>query len=92
MDILPYRSEKMVIRSQQDQEALNMLETQTVQVKVDGVERYATPLLRVKTMPLLHAPKDAVMCHLRNTERRLAKDLQLANRYQEEIQKLEKAG
>ncbi|XP_042575337.1 uncharacterized protein LOC122136428 [Cyprinus carpio] len=92
MDILPYRCEKMVIRSQQDREALNMLEAQTVRVKVDGVERYATPLLRVKTMPLLHAPKDAVMCHLRSTERRLAKDLPLANKYKEEIQKLERAG
>ncbi|XP_052446016.1 uncharacterized protein LOC127987697 [Carassius gibelio] len=92
MDILPYRCEKMVIRSQQDREALNMLETHTVRVKVDGVERYATPLLRVKTMPLLHAPKDAVMCHLRSTERRLAKDLTLANKYKDEIQKLEKNG
>ncbi|XP_021324376.1 uncharacterized protein [Danio rerio] len=92
MDILPYRSEKIVVRSQQDQEALNMLETQTVQVKVDGIDRYATPLLRVKTMTLLNAPKEAVMCHLRSTERCLTKDPPLALKYQEEIKKLENAG
>lgn len=92
MDVLPYRSEKVVIRSKQDQEAVRMLETRTVRVEVDGVHRYATPLLRVNNMPRLHAPKDAVLASLRSTERRLMKDPTRASAYAAEILKLEQAG
>ncbi|XP_039516158.1 uncharacterized protein LOC120470642, partial [Pimephales promelas] len=92
MDVLPYRSEKMVIRSKLDQEAVRMLETRTVRVEVDGVNRYATPLLRVKNMPCLRTSKDAVLASLRSTERRLMKDPIRASAYAAEILKLEQAG
>lgn len=46
MDVLPYRIEKLVVRSRQDQEAVCLLEEQTVRVSIDGIERYATPLLK----------------------------------------------
>ncbi|KAJ8364831.1 hypothetical protein SKAU_G00136620 [Synaphobranchus kaupii] len=46
LDILPFRREKLITRSRQDQEALNILEARTTIVMVDGVNRYATPLLR----------------------------------------------
>ena len=57
-----------------------MLEAQTIRVEVDGVQRYATPLLRIKDMPTSQAPKESVMSHLRGSS------------YPEEIQKLEKVG
>ena len=92
LDVLPYRSEKLVSRSRQDKEAIDLLEERTVRMEVDGIQRYATPLLRVKNMPKLQAPKEAVLALLRNTERRLAKDPKQAAAYCAEIQKLEQAG
>ncbi|XP_026110661.1 uncharacterized protein LOC113084551 isoform X2 [Carassius auratus] len=88
----PIRSEKLVTRSRQDQEAVRLLEAKTTRVDVDGIQRYATPLLRVKNMPLLQAPKEAVLANLRSTERRLRRDPQRAAAYCAEIGKLENAG
>ncbi|KAJ8352363.1 hypothetical protein SKAU_G00238390 [Synaphobranchus kaupii] len=51
--------EKEVTRSKRDQEAISLLESKTMRVEVDGVLRYATPLLRMKTMPHLRAAKEA---------------------------------
>ncbi|XP_043969674.1 uncharacterized protein LOC122829297 [Gambusia affinis] len=45
VDTLPFRSEKEATRSKQDQLAVNTLEQRTVRVTVDGIARYATPLL-----------------------------------------------
>ncbi len=92
LDTLPYRSEKLVTRSKRDQEAVKLLEEKTVRVNVDGVQRYATPLLRVKDMPRLQAPKEAVLANLRSVERRLMKDPEKAAVYNAEVQKLEQAG
>ncbi|XP_026061422.1 uncharacterized protein LOC113045324 [Carassius auratus] len=92
MDLLPWRNEKMCLRSKQDQEAVELLERKTVRVEVEGVKRYATPLLRVKNMPELKAPKEAVLSQLRATERRLAKNPQQAATYTKEIAKLVQAG
>lgn len=92
LDTLPYRHEKEVTRSKQDQAAIDTLEKKTAQVTVDGVARYATPLLRRKTAPRLLAPPTAVMPLLRATERRLAKNPELAGVYKQEIDKLEKTG
>lgn len=92
MDVLPWRSDKACIRSRQDQEAVELLEKRTIRVEMDGVKRYATPLLRVKNMPELKAPKEAVLSQLRSTERRLAKNPQQAAAYITEIAKLEKSG
>lgn len=92
LDVMPYRSEKVVSRSRQDQEAIDLLEKKTVRIEVEGTQRYGTPLLRVKNMPKLQAPKEAVLSHLRSTERRLARDPERAAAYCAEIQKLEQAG
>lgn len=92
LDTLPYRSEKLVTRSRCDQEAISLLESKTERVEVDGVLRYATPLLRTKGMPHLQAPKDAVLAHLRGTEKRLSRDPERAKAYNSEILKLEQSG
>ena len=92
IDTLPYTSEKHVTRSKQDQQALNLLQTSSVRVNVEGVQRYATPLLRRTNSTLLQAPMEAVLPSLRSTERRLAKDPQRAEVYCQEIHKLEKMG
>lgn len=92
LDVLPYRSEKFATRSKQDQEAIDLLEAKTTRINVNGTQRYATPLLRVKDMPKLHARKQAVMPNLRSTETRLAKDPFKSEAYRAEIQRLKQAG
>lgn len=92
MDVLPYRSEKLVVRSRQDQEAINLLQEQTIKTEVDGIQRYATPLLRIKNMTRLKATPEAVLPHLRSTERRLARDPAQAAAYQKEMDKLVESG
>ena len=69
IDTLPYSSEKQMTRSKQDQQALNLLQTSTVRVNVDGVQRYATPLLRRDNSTTLQAPMGAVLPSLRSTSR-----------------------
>ncbi|XP_073715795.1 uncharacterized protein [Misgurnus anguillicaudatus] len=92
VDINPYANTRTVIRSKEDQQALELLEQRTVKVEVDGVTRYATPLLRRKASLTLWTPKYTLLPQLRSTERRLAKDTALANTYCQEIQKLEQLG
>lgn len=92
LDTLPYRSEKVVSRSRQDAEAIHLLEEKTIRIDVDGVKRYATPLLWKESPPPLNAPKEAVMAMLRSTERKLARDPSMAEAYESEIQKLLVAG
>ncbi|KAL7851363.1 hypothetical protein AOLI_G00217190 [Acnodon oligacanthus] len=69
-----------------------MLEAKTVRIEVDGILRYATPLLCYVKMPLLHGPKESVMPMLRSSERRLLKDPTLAEAYKNEMQKLIESG
>ncbi|KAJ8412302.1 hypothetical protein AAFF_G00145690 [Aldrovandia affinis] len=83
------RSEKPITRSKRDQEAVNLLDAK---MDVDGVQRYATPLLRVKDMLRLQALKEAVLANLHSVERRLGKDPEKATVYSGEVQKLEQAG
>ncbi|XP_073776433.1 uncharacterized protein [Danio rerio] len=92
LDVLPYRSEKLITRSKQDQEALSLLESKTIRVEVDGVARYATPLLRVKNMPLLQSTPESILPCLRGIEKRLARDSTQAAAYQLEMNKLKEAG
>ncbi len=92
MDILPYQNEKILTRSKQDQECIQLLQDKTVRVDVNGIQRYATPLLRAKGMPCLHAPKEAVLPQLRGIENRLNKNPEQAAAYQEEIARLQQAG
>jgi hypothetical protein len=92
LDILPYRNEKVVTRSRCDQEAITLLETKTARVNVNGVFRYATPLLRKKDMPQLKAPKESVLPLLRALERRLSKSPEQSKAYNQEIERLDKSG
>ncbi len=92
LDILPYRSDKVVTRSHQDAEALRILEEKTIRVNVVGVNRYATPLLWKESLPPMNAPKEAVFTLLCSTERRLSREPKLAATYNTEIQKLLQAG
>lgn len=92
MDILLFLSEKVVTRSKQDQEAIGLLEANTVRVEIDRIYRYATPLLRAKDMPRLQAPRQAVITYVHSMELRLAKNPSLAITYQQEIEKLQRAG
>lgn len=91
MDVLPYRNKRLVVRSHQDQQAIKLLDRQTLRVKVGDTERYATLLLRVKNMPSLHASLEATLPQLRSTERRLMKAPEQASAYQGEIHGLEEA-
>lgn len=92
VDTVPYRHEREVTRSKLDQQAVALLEAKTVRTNVDGILRYATPLLRHPSMPPLHSPKESVMPMLRSTERRLLKDPKLADAYKMEMQKLIETG
>ncbi|KAK7891694.1 hypothetical protein WMY93_023657 [Mugilogobius chulae] len=92
MDVLPWRNPKTSTRSQQDQYALDLLETHTARQDIDGINRYATPLLRVSQMPQLQAPKESVLPQLRSTEKRLSKSPEQASAYIAEIQRLVEAG
>ena len=92
MDAVPHRPEREVTRSKQDQQAVASLDAKTVRTEVDGVRRYATPLLRHAAMPLLQAPKESVMALLRSTERRLLKYPERAAIYRTEMEKLIEAG
>ncbi|KAF1394225.1 hypothetical protein PFLUV_G00024320 [Perca fluviatilis] len=92
LDILPYRSEKLVTRSRQDTEAIRILEEKTLRMEVDGVLWYATPLLWKRDLPPLVAPKELVMAQLRGTEKRLASDPEKAASYNMEISYLFEAG
>ncbi len=82
MDILPYQIEKGISRTCQDKESIQFLQENKVRVEIIGVQKYATPLLRVKNMPRLYAPKEAVLPQLRGIEKRLGKDPDLASAYQ----------
>nr|XP_021334729.1 uncharacterized protein LOC101884915 [Danio rerio] len=92
MDVIPYRNEKVVTRSKLDHEAIRLLQEKTVRVNVDGIMRYATPLLRVQHMPTLHMPKEAVLPQLRSIERKLMKTPDQACAYKAEIERLKNAG
>ncbi|KAL0191695.1 hypothetical protein M9458_014393, partial [Cirrhinus mrigala] len=92
MDVVPCHSEKVVTRSRLDQEAIQLLQEKTTRVEVDGIMRYATPLLRVKNMPHLTMPKEAVLPQLRSVERKLLKNPDQASTYQAEITTLKDAG
>lgn len=88
LDVLPFRSERLEVRSRLDQEAVSILEARTERVKIGDTLRYATPLLRAKGAPPLKADFEAVMPKLRSTERKILKDPVKAKRYDAEIQKL----
>ncbi|XP_073724410.1 uncharacterized protein [Misgurnus anguillicaudatus] len=92
LDILPYRNEKLVVRSKEDQEAIKLLESRTQRIEVEEIQRYATPLLRRPGAPKLMSTIQSVMPSLRSTERKLQRDPDKAVVYSSEINKLIKAG
>lgn len=69
-----------------------MLDEKSTTVIVDGVLRYATPLLRKRKVALPCASPAAVVPLLRSTERRLLTNPELAKVYNQEIHKLVEAG
>ncbi|CAI5660547.1 uncharacterized protein LOC106097744 [Oreochromis niloticus] len=92
VDVVPVPEGKVVTRSREDNYAVSLLEQRTVRVEVEGIQRYATPLLRRQNMPHLKASPDAVIPSLRSVERRLQKDPGRAKIYRAEIEKLVQAG
>lgn len=78
----------MTTRYKQDKEELALLESQTIRVEINGVDRYATPLIHKMNAPKLQAPKESVLPSLRWTEQRLLKNPQQAAIYDHEINKL----
>lgn len=80
------------MRSKQDKEAMKLLEAKTVRVMMDGIERYATPLLCTQNAPTLKASKESVMLLLHQTEHCLVKIPAQAQTYIKEIDKLVQAG
>ncbi len=92
LDILPFRNERVITRSKQDQEVMDLLTSKTKRVDVDGVQRYAPPLLLTASAVQLQASPNAVMFPLRGIERRLQRNPESAAVYDQEISKLEKAG
>ncbi|XP_019218180.1 uncharacterized protein LOC109203254 [Oreochromis niloticus] len=91
-DVLPYTNVKTATRSKEDQKALEALEQRTIRVQVEGVTRYATPLLRRNDSPRLWAPRLALLPQLRSTERRIVRDPGQAETYCQEVHKLEVVG
>lgn len=91
LDVLPYRNEKLVVRSREDQEAIKLLESRTQRIMVEGVQCYATPLLRKSGAPKLSTIQ-SVMPSLRSTEKKLKGDPEKAAIYSGEINKIIKAG
>lgn len=91
-DTLPFRNEKLITRSKQDKEAMDLLNANTIRVTVDDTKRYATPLLRKKAASMLNVPAESVMPLLRRSERKLEKNPELALIYNTEISKLKQAG
>ncbi|XP_042069251.1 uncharacterized protein LOC121812105 [Haplochromis burtoni] len=92
VDVVPVPEGKVVTRSREDNYAVSLLEQKTVRVDVEGIQRYATPLLRRENMPHLKASPSAVVPSLRSVERRLQKDPERAMVYRAEIEKLVQAG
>ncbi|CAI5657811.1 unnamed protein product [Oreochromis niloticus] len=92
VDVVPVPEGKVVTRSREDNYAVSLLEQKTVRVEVEGIRRYATPLLRRQNMPCLKASPNAVIPSLRSVERRLQKDPGRAKIYRAEIEKLVQAG
>lgn len=92
MDTFSNRKLQEVTRSKQDSYALDLLEKRTTTTEMDGVQRYATPLLWVPNHPPLATTTRAVLPLLRGTERRLVKNPELAEVHNREIHNLVKAG
>ncbi|KAL6482555.1 hypothetical protein MHYP_G00106350 [Metynnis hypsauchen] len=88
VDVLPYQNEQEVTRSKQDMRALAMLNEKSQIVKMDGIQRHATPLLWKDEMPTIKSGKEAVFPLLRSTERRLQNNPCLTAIYAKEINRL----
>ncbi|XP_046564207.1 uncharacterized protein LOC124273037 [Haliotis rubra] len=91
LDTLPFTS-KQVIRSKQDKMALEILDSQTTRIEVDGVSHYATPLLRSHDGTRFNARVEAVLPTLKRTERRLKDNSDMARTHNEAIRKLDESG
>ncbi len=70
----------------------DVLKNGTRRVEVDGIWRYATPLLHAQDAPLLKGTMESILSSLRNTEKCLSRDPERAKVYEAEIQKLLDSG
>lgn len=59
-------------RTKYPKQAWNLFQASTFSIKVEQVQRYATPLHRHSNSTILHAPMEAVLPILHSTKRRLA--------------------
>ncbi|XP_045061133.1 UPF0705 protein C11orf49 homolog [Coregonus clupeaformis] len=71
---------------------MTLLQKSSSSIEVDGVPRYATPLLRRVNDATLHSPKEVVLPSLRSTERRLSNDSKCTEVYCQKIKKLQTTG
>lgn len=92
LDNLPFRNEKVITKSKQDHEAMDLLASKTKRVDVDGVLRYATSLLCAAFAVQLRASPNVVMSSLRCFEHCLQRNPESAAVYGQEIAKCEKSG
>lgn len=81
-----------MIHSKEDKQAIDLLEFKTARVEVDGVLRYATPLLWRKNFPLFQALLEAVMPQIRGLEKCLLRAPDSSDAYEADIRKLETVG
>lgn len=89
---LPHQGEKEVTRSNQDKQALALIEARTIRTDVDGILRYATPLLCHTGMPPLSVPRRSVMALPHSTERCLLRKPEQVDAYKSDMHELIEAG
>ena len=73
-DVQMYADRKQVGRSKQDQGAVDLLNSKSTYMMVEGVKRIATPLLWRCDEEMLSCPASSVLPALRRNERHLKKD------------------
>lgn len=91
-DTFPQLNEKEVYWSKQNLYALQLLDSLTERIVVQGELHFATPLLRHPNSPTMCVTKQSAPPLLLSTEPRLSMNPQLADVHNQEIHKLVKAG
>ncbi|KAJ8026554.1 hypothetical protein HOLleu_31417 [Holothuria leucospilota] len=90
VDTLPYT--RQAVRSKQDQKALEVLVERTIRVDVDGVLRYATPLLRLEDGTQFNIDQRSIHPTLKRTEKHLQSKPEVAEIHNKQINQLVEAG
>ena len=90
-DVQMYADRKQVGRSKQDQKAVDLLDSKSTYMMVEGVKRIATPLLWRCDEEMLSCPASSVLPALRRNEHHLRKDPERAEVHRGKIQELKGA-